>query len=94
MLLTSLINSVGLNVYVGADIAKKSLEDFVARITDASDIRGRVHKLIWADLGAADLTADACELWDDASKQWSRKVPLRHEELFDVVKSVQHDMIV
>lgn len=79
--------SLGIDKYVGVDITRGSLQDFVERIETRNAERDRVkiHKLVCCDMGSDDLQSSTLEIYSNAEKQWKMcSPPLAADETFDV----------
>jgi mRNA (guanine-N7-)-methyltransferase len=78
---------IGIEKYVGVDIAKGSLQDFVDRINTRSSEkdRAKLYKLVCADMGSDDLQKSSLDTYLNANKEWKMCTPpLSAEETFDV----------
>lgn len=79
-----IFSSTGLQHYVGVDIAKGALDDFVGRVEAISKESGRsgifsvVHCLVAADLGAKDISLHSSPLqtYFSSTRSWSTSIPL------------------
>jgi SAM-dependent methyltransferase len=91
------VNNAGLKHYVGVDIAKGTLDDFVERIISMSKQGGRsgilsvVHCLVAADLGAVGVSLNTTPLqtYSFTTRKWATTIPL---PLNEAARNAQFDV--